>query len=59
YFQLVCAVDKFVFYDDVAFIKQGWINRNNILLNGQSYMFSVPVINASSFQLSLIWNMLI
>ncbi len=24
YFQLISTVDKFVFYDDVAFIKQGW-----------------------------------
>ena len=27
YFQLVDAVDSFVFYDDVNFIKQGWINN--------------------------------
>ena len=31
YFQLINAVDEFVFYDDVNFIKQGWINRNQIL----------------------------
>ena len=31
YFQLINAVDKFVFYDDVQFIKGGWINRNYIL----------------------------
>ena len=30
YFQLIAAVDKFVVYDDVNFIKGGWINRNNI-----------------------------
>ncbi len=28
YFQLINAVDLFVLYDDVAFEKQGWINRN-------------------------------
>jgi len=27
YFQLVAAVDKFVFYDDVNYICGGWINR--------------------------------
>ena len=48
YFQLIAAVDKFVLYDDVAFIKQGWINRNQILLNGQPYLFSVPLRGASS-----------
>lgn len=48
YFQLIDAVDKFVIYDDVAFIKQGWINRNQILLNGRSYLFTVPLAGASS-----------
>ena len=43
YFQLVQAVDKFVFYDDVNFIKQGWINRNNILLNGSPHLFTIPL----------------
>ena len=49
YFQLINAVDKFVIYDDVNFIKGGWINRNNILINNRSSMFTVPLINASSF----------
>ena len=31
YFQLIHSADKFVVYDDVAFIKQAWINRNYIL----------------------------
>lgn len=30
YFQLISAVDNFVLYDDVNFIKGGWINRNFI-----------------------------
>ena len=50
YFQLVNAVDKFVFYDDVNFIKQGWINRNRILLNGKDHLFTVPVKDVSSFR---------
>lgn len=49
YFQLIHAVDHFVFYDDVNFIKQGWINRNNILLNGSVNLFTIPLENASSF----------
>lgn len=43
YFQLISSVDKFVFYDDVSFIKQGWINRNVIQLNKQPHLISVPV----------------
>jgi WbqC-like protein family len=50
YFQLIAAVDKFIVYDDVNFIKQGWINRNNILLNGQRHLFSLPVENLTSFK---------
>ena len=30
YFQLMHAVDTFVFYDDVQYSKHGWINRNLI-----------------------------
>lgn len=50
YFQLIKAVDKFIIYDDVNYIKQGWINRNNILLNGTSHLFSIPLKEASSFK---------
>jgi hypothetical protein len=49
YFQLIKAVDKFVVYDDVNFIKQGWINRNNILVQGKPYLFTLPLNNQSSF----------
>lgn len=51
YFQLINTVDKFIFYDDVTFIKQGWINRNQILINNQAKMFSIPLSNASSHML--------
>ena len=50
YFQLAHAVDDFVFLDDVTFIKGGYINRNNILLNGQPHRFAVPVHDISSFR---------
>ena len=42
YFQLVNCVDTFVFYDDVNFIKRGWINRNKILINGKEVLLSFP-----------------
>ena len=47
YFQLMAAVDKFILYDDVHFIKGGWINRNRILLDGRSHLFTVPLSGAS------------
>jgi len=48
YFQLIKAVDKFVFYDDVNYIKNGWINRNRILLDGRPHFMTVPTLGASS-----------
>lgn len=49
YFQLINLVDKFVVYDDVNFIKKGWINRNYILVDGKPYLFSLPLNNQSQF----------
>lgn len=46
YFQLINAVDKFVIFDDVTYIKKGWINRNYILINKQKALFTVPLKNA-------------
>jgi hypothetical protein len=50
YFQLIHAVDKFVIYDDVSFIKQGWINRNRILSNDSELLFSIPLEQISSYR---------
>lgn len=47
YFQLINAVDKFIVYDDVNYIKGGWINRNNIISNGKVHRFNIPLSHAS------------
>jgi hypothetical protein len=47
YFQLIAAANRFVIYDDVNFIKGGWINRNQILIQGQPHMFTVPLSDPS------------
>lgn len=49
YYQLVAAVDTFVLYDDVNYIKGGWINRNRLVISGSVKYFTVPLMNASSF----------
>jgi hypothetical protein len=49
YFQLINSVDKFVIYDDVNYIKQGWINRNSILVQNKPLLFTLPLQNPSSF----------
>lgn len=51
YFQLIHASDRFVFYDDVNFIKNGWINRNRFLFEGEPRYFTLPLSGASPFAL--------
>jgi hypothetical protein len=51
YFQLVKAVDVFVIYDDVNYIKKGWINRNIILVNGKGFQFNIPLQEVSQNKL--------
>lgn len=51
YFQLIYASDLFLIYDDVAYIKQGYINRNSILSTNGATRFTVPVPGASSNKL--------
>lgn len=50
YWQLINLVDKYVVYDDVTYIKGGWINRNNILINNVASLITLPLDNASSFK---------
>ena len=51
YFQMFNAVDTFVLLDDVNFIMRGYINRNDILLNGKPYKFSIPLDKPSQNKL--------
>ena len=47
YFQLIYSSDCFVFLDDVNFIKKGWVNRNQMVVNGAAHMFTIPLQGAS------------
>lgn len=51
YFQLINAVDTFVFYDDVQLIRRGWINRNKILLQKKEHLITIPLKSASQRKL--------
>jgi len=51
YWQLINAVDTFVIYDDVNYIKQGYINRNSILVGGNAQKVTLEVMGASSNKL--------
>lgn len=50
YWQLLNAADKFVVYDDVNYIKQGWINRNRLLVNNKPCFMTIPLADASPFK---------
>jgi len=43
YFQLIRTVDLFVVYDGIQYIREGWINRNRILLDGRPHWLTLPV----------------
>lgn len=47
YFSLLDSVDAFLVYDDVNFIRRGWVNRNNFLGAQGAYRYTLPVQNAS------------
>lgn len=47
YWQLMNHVDQYVIYDDVNFIKGGWINRNRILNHGKIQFFNLQMKGAS------------
>ena len=51
YWQLLNVVDKYVIYDDVNFIKGGWINRNRILIDGKAVYFNIQMSGASPYKL--------
>ena len=47
YWQLINKVDYYVIYDDVNFIKGGWINRNSILMNNEAKLISIQMQGSS------------
>ncbi len=51
YWQLIGAVDKYVIYDDVNYIKGGWINRNNILINREPKRINLRLQHSSQNKL--------
>lgn len=50
YYQLARAADEFVFLDDVAFIKRGYLTRNSVLRDGAPHRFTAPVRDMSSLR---------
>jgi hypothetical protein len=51
YWQLVYSVDTFVIMEDLNYIKQGYINRNCILVNGEAQRITLELMHASQNRL--------
>lgn len=50
YFQLINAVDLFISYDDVNYIKRGWINKNKIKIGDNEHYITIPLKKQSQFK---------
>lgn len=49
YFQAIAAVDKYILYDNLTYIREAWINRNRIrFCNAAPNYIIVPLANKSS-----------
>ena len=46
-FQLLNKVEKYIFYDDVNYLKKGFINRNTFQFSGKYKFLSFPLSNSS------------
>lgn len=51
YWQLINAVDQFVIFDDVTYIKKGYIDRNIIVINDLKHSLKVKISKASQNKL--------
>ncbi len=49
YFQAIAAVDKYILYENLTFIKDAWMNRNKLIQkNGIPFTITVPLLHKSS-----------
>jgi len=49
YFQLIAAADRFLLYDNLNYMRQGWVHRNRIRLKGGGEFYcAAPLLGASS-----------
>ena len=48
YFQAINAVDKYILYDNLNYIKEGWVHRNRILINGKPSYIAAQLQHKSS-----------
>lgn len=50
YFKMIASVSCFIIYDNVQYINRGYINRNKILINGESKYFNFQIDKNDQFK---------
>ena len=49
YFQCIKAVDKYILYENVDYIRKGWMHRNRVLIKDHMPVYiNVPIVEKSS-----------
>lgn len=48
YFQAINAVDKYILYENLDYIKDGWMNRNRVLIKNQNPAYFSVILEGSS-----------
>lgn len=48
YFQAIRAADKYILYNNLDFITEGWMNRNRIMIKGHNPAYIHVIVNAKS-----------
>jgi len=49
YFQCIHAVDRYILYDNINYIKEQWVHRNRILINMSPRYLRLVLVKKSSF----------
>ena len=48
YYQAITAVDKYMLYDELAYIKRGWVNKNRVLIVNQKPVYIIVPVKDKS-----------
>ena len=48
YFQAINAVDKYILYENLDYIKDGWMNRNRVLIKDRNPSYLAVILDGRS-----------
>ena len=47
YFQAIAAVDKYILYSNLTFIKEAWMNRNRLLMRDGTVVLTTVLLHCN------------